>query len=95
MDFIDKYYPLTSDDMAFVLEGKDTTRTVERKYIRNLLLQIKDEIIKEELEKRKTDLNKSFENDTMNFQVKKSLEFKKLMIERLKEQYAVKTTKKL
>ncbi len=92
IEFINKYYPLSSEDMACVLNGKETAKTVERKYIRNLLMQIKDDIIQAELEIRKVD--SSYRNDTMNFEVKKSLEFKKLMVERLKEKYDVKTSKK-
>lgn len=92
IEFVDKYYPLTSSDIACVLEGKETAKTIERKYIRNLLMQIKDDIMLGELEIRKVD--SSYKNDTMNYEVKKSLEFKRLMVEKLKEKYDVKTIKK-
>ncbi len=95
MNFIDKLYPLSSNDMAEVLEGKETLKTRERKYVRGLLLEIKDEIIDRELKLRKEDLKKSYLNDTMNYEIKKSLEFKKEMLDMVKERYVEKKNRKL
>ena len=95
MNFIDKLYPLSSNDMAEVLEGKETLKTRERKYVRGLLLEIKDEIIDRELKLRKEDLKKSYLNDTMNYEIKKSLEVKKEMLDMVKERYVEKKNRKL
>ena len=84
ISFVDRYYPLSQEDLVCVFEGRDTDRIAERRYIRNILSEIKDEIIREELATRKYDETESYKNEDMDDQIKKSLELKKQMVERIK-----------
>ena len=95
MEFIDKYYPLSQEDLACVLDGKDSDRIIVRRYIRNILIEIKDEIIREELAIRKDDVTESYKDEDMDVQIKKSLELKKRMIEKLKQNYNFKQGRKM
>ena len=95
ISFVDRYYPLSQEDLACVFDGKDTDRIIERRYIRNLLSEIKDEIIREELAIRKDDETESYKDEDMDVQIKKSLEFKKQMIEKLKQNYNFKQGRKM
>ena len=90
ISFVDRYYPLSQEDLVCVFENKDTVRIVERRYIRNILTEIKDEIIREELAIRKYDETESYKDEDMESQIKKSLEFKKQMIERIKRKNSFK-----
>ena len=70
ISFVDRYYPLSQEDLVCVFENKDTVR--------------------EELAIRKYDETESYKDEDMESQIKKSLEFKKQMIERIKRKNSFK-----
>ena len=95
ISFVDKYYPLSQEDLAAVFDNRDTNQTLIRRHIRNILMEIKNEVIREELAIRKDDETESYKDEDMDAQIKKSLEFKKQMIEKLKQNYNFKQGMKM
>ena len=89
ISFVDKYYPLSQEDLTAIFDNRDTNQTLMRRHIRNILMEIKNEVIREELAIRKDDETESYKDEDMDAQIKKSLEFKKQMIEKLKQNYSV------
>ena len=90
-EFVDNNYPLSVADNNAILNGVKTEKIIIRKYIRDLLNGIVEEVLQNEIEKRKNDINKVYQFDSPSEQDKKLLELKKEVLSILQTKF-VKTT---
>lgn len=95
MNFMENNFPMTMVDNAAILNGKDTARTLEYKYVKRLLKSIMDEVLYNEINRRKQDVNKTYLLDSIKDQERKLLELKKEMITILKSKYVLSSAPKL
>ena len=93
-EFVDTNYPLSVADNAAVLKGLKTERIVARKYVRDLLSGIVEEVLLNEINRRKEDVNKLYQFESPSEQDKKLLELKKEVLSILQTKF-VKTSASL
>ena len=93
-EFVDTNYPLSVADNAAVLNGLKTERIVARKYVRDLLSGIVEEVLLNEINRRKEDVNKLYQFESPSEQDKKLLELKKEVLSILQTKF-VKTSASL
>ena len=93
-EFVDTNYPLSVADNVAVLNGVKTERIVTRKNVRDLLNGIVEEVLLNEVNRRKEDVNKLYQFDSPSEQDKKLLELKKEVLSILQTKF-VKTSSSL
>ena len=94
-EFVDNNYPLSIADNAAILNGLKTERIVARQYVRNLLNGIVEEVLQNEIARRKEDLNKTYQFDSPSEQDKKLLELKKEVLSILQTKFVRTTSTRL